>query len=84
MNDDKRDDDDKRADVLFAQGITRLGVVPSTNTAPPNPFSHVLVCDTLGRKGQRVKVIRNNRRIALVEFEDGLKLTLNSMAIRRG
>lgn len=84
MTHDNRSDEDKRADVLFAQGITRLGAESPANTAAPNPFPYVLVWDAMGRKGQRVKVIRNNRRIALVEFEDGFRLTLNSAAIRRG
>lgn len=75
--------DEKRIDKLTKGAIMRLGTEPSQEAKTTNPFPHVLFWDTLGRKGQRCRVIKPGFRIALVEFEDGFRHTVNRMAIRR-
>lgn len=81
-----RTTEEKAIDQMMKSGIMRLGKVPASQQGgiPKPPFPHVLYWDVLGRKGQRCKIIKPGLKIALVEFEDGFRHTVNRMAIRKG
>jgi hypothetical protein len=78
----ERSSDDRAFDASLKSAIMRLGPNP-TAAAEPTPFPYVLVWDRLGRKGQRVKIIRQTTRTAQIKFEDGFTAVINRQAIRR-
>lgn len=91
-----RTPEERSFDAKIKSGLMRLGENP--NLFPPgyssevtephrpsNPFSHVLVWDRWGRKGQKCRVItpKNNARVVQVQFEDGFLGMVNRQALRR-
>jgi hypothetical protein len=77
-----RTSEEKQFDDKLRTAMMRLGPNPHT-VAPPIPFPYVLVWDRLGRKGQRVKIIRQSTNTAQIEFEDGFQSVINRSAVRR-
>jgi hypothetical protein len=77
-----RTSDEKQFDATLKTAIMRLGNEPQTAEAK-FPFPYVLAWDRFGRRGQRVKIIRQTTRTAQIEFEDGFLAVVNRMALRR-
>jgi hypothetical protein len=78
--------EEKYADRLLRGGMLLLGASqPSQEAATPTPYPYVLAWDKEGRKGQRCQILPHKplSRTVLVQFEDGYKLAVNRMAIRR-
>lgn len=80
-----RTSEEKQFDVLLKRSIMRLGGEAAA-AETPNAFTHYLAWDSKGRKGQRLKILKLNRRLGhlcAVEFEDGFEMIVNRAAIRR-
>jgi hypothetical protein len=77
-----RTSDEKRFDGIVKTAVMKLGPNPSAD-AQPTPFPYKLVWDRLGRKGQRVTIIRQSTKTAQVKFEDGFTTVINRQALRR-
>lgn len=78
-----RTSDEKRWDGIVKTAIMRLGPNPTTHEGP-TPFPYVLVWDRLGRKGKRVRILRQTTRTAHIQFEDdGFTTVINRQALRR-
>jgi hypothetical protein len=77
-----RTSEERKWDDMLKTAVMRLGPNPQTE-AQPTPFPYVLAWDRLGRKGQRVKIIRQSLQIAHVMFEDGFTANLARQALRR-
>lgn len=77
-----RTSDEKRWDGIVKTAVMRLGPNPQVETQP-TPFPYVLVWDRLGRKGQRVTIIRQSTKTAQIKFEDGFCTVINRQALRR-
>ena len=77
-----RTSEEKHWDGMVKTAIMALGTNPASMKAQI-PFPYVLVWDTLGRKGQRCKVLRRNPMRIQVQFEDGYTATLDRRAIRQ-
>lgn len=88
--------DERRFDAMLKSGLKRLGENSSvilrdnssrvTEPLRPSTYSHVLMWDRLGRKGQRCRFVNPDRirdRDIQVEFEDGFIAVVNRRAIRR-
>jgi hypothetical protein len=77
-----RTSEEKQFDAKLKTAVMRLG--PNPQVAPqPIPFPYVLVWDRLGRKGQRVTIIRQSTKTAQIKFEDGFTTVINRQALRR-
>jgi hypothetical protein len=77
-----RTSEEKRFDGIVKTAVMRLG--PNPHVAPqPIPFPYVLVWDRLGRKGQRVAIIRQSIKTAQIRFEDGFTTVIDRKALRR-
>jgi hypothetical protein len=77
-----RTSEEKQFDAKLKTAVMKLGPNPPANTQPI-PFPYVLVWDRLGRKGQRVKIIRQSIRTAQIRFEDGFSTVIDRKALRR-
>jgi hypothetical protein len=77
-----RTSEEKQFDGMLKTAMRRLGPNPQVD-AEPIPFPYVFVWDRLGRKGQRVKIIRQSTKSAQVMFEDGCFAVVNRQALRR-
>jgi hypothetical protein len=77
-----RTSEEKQFDDKLKTAMKRLGPNPQT-VAPPIPFPYTLVWDRLGRKGQRVAIIRQSTKTAQIKFEDGFTTVINRQALRR-
>jgi hypothetical protein len=77
-----RTSEEKQFDGILKTAMRRLGPNPQVDAAPI-PFPYVLVWDRLGRKGQRVKIIRQSLRTAQIRFEDGFTTVIDRKALRR-
>lgn len=77
-----RTSEERAFDGKVRDAMMRLGTNPAA-AASPTPYPYVLAWDRLGRKGQRVRILRQTTRTAQIEFEDGLITVLNRMAVRR-
>jgi hypothetical protein len=77
-----RTSEEKQFDGMLKTAMRRLGPNPQADV-PPIPFPYVLCWDRLGRKGQRVEIIRQSTQTAQVRFEDGFITILNRQALRR-
>ena len=74
---------ERKFDGIVKSAVMRLGPNPQVEPQPI-PFPYVLVWDRLGRKGQRVKIIRQSIKTAQIEFEDdGFRTVINRQALRR-
>jgi hypothetical protein len=77
-----RTSEEKRFDGIVKTAVMKLG--PNPQVAPqPIPFPYVLCWDRLGRKGQRVAIIRQSTQTAQIKFEDGFTTVINRQALRR-
>jgi hypothetical protein len=77
-----RTSEEKQFDGMLRTAMKRLGPNPPT-VETPTPFPYVLVWDRLGRKGQRVTIIRQSTKTAQIKFEDGFTTVINRQALRR-
>jgi hypothetical protein len=77
-----RTSEEKRWDGIVKTAVMKLGPIHPAE-AQPTPFPYVLVWDRLGRKGQRVKIIRQSIKTAQVRFEDGFTSVIDRKALRR-
>jgi hypothetical protein len=77
-----RTTEEKAWDAIVKTAVMKLGPNPPA-ASQPTPFPYVLAWDRLGRKGQRVKIIRQSLQIAHVMFEDGFTTNLARQALRR-
>jgi hypothetical protein len=78
-----RTSDEKRFDDKIKTAIMRIGPNPQPHEQP-TPYPYVLVWDRLGRKGQRVAIIRQSTKTAQIKFEvDGFTTVINRQALRR-
>ena len=77
-----RTSEEKKEDGMLKTGIMHLGPAPDAD-AERLPFPYVLFWDRLGRRGQRVKILRQTTLMAHIEFEDGFRSSINRMALRR-
>ena len=77
-----RTSQEKQFDASLRSAIRHLGPNPQADEQPI-PFPYVLHWDRLGRKGQRVSIIRQSHQTAQVRFEDGFTTVINRQALRR-
>jgi hypothetical protein len=77
-----RTNEEKQFDAKIKTAMRKLGPNPQAD-ATPIPFPYFLAWDRLGRKGQRVTIIRQSTQTAQVRFEDGFTTVINRQALRR-
>jgi hypothetical protein len=78
-----RTSEEKQFDGMLKTAMRRLGPNPQADAAPIPLYPYVLCWDRLGRKGQRVTIIRQSTQTAQVRFEDGFTTVINRQALRR-
>jgi hypothetical protein len=77
-----RTSEEKQFDGIIRGALLRLGPNPPV-VVEPTPFPYVLAWDRLGRKGQRVTIIRQSIKTAQIRFEDGFTTVIDRKALRR-